>query len=73
MIFGNVTAVCPTVIVVVESFYVFGVYGFSGGEMAPTWSLLLSSSGVVVCVAWITIFSVIASVPTVAVDFLFPL
>ena len=37
MIIGNFSAVCPTVIIFVESFYVFGVYELSGGEMAPPW------------------------------------
>ena len=37
MIVGHVTAVCPTVIFVVESFYVFGIYGLSGGDMGPPW------------------------------------
>ena len=69
MVVGNVAAVCPTVIIVVESFYVFGVYEFSGGEMAPPWSLFLSSAGVAVCVAWIPTVSVVASVPTVVVAF----
>ena len=69
MIVGNVAAVCPTVIIVVERFYVFGVYELSGDKMAPKWSLLLSSAGVDVCVAWIPTVSVVASVPAVAVAF----
>ena len=67
MLVGNVTSVCPTVVVVVEGFDVLGIYGFSGGDMAPPWSLLLSSAGVVVSVAWITIVSVVASNPAIAV------
>ena len=70
MIVGNVTAVCPTVIVVVEGLDVLGVYGFSGGDMAPPWSLFLSSAGVVLSVAWIPIVSVVASVLVVAFFYL---
>ena len=67
MLVVNVTAVCPTVVVVVKGFDVLGTYGFSGDDLAPLWSLLLSSAGVVVSVARIPIVSVVASVPTVAV------
>ena len=69
MVVGNVAAVCPTVIIVVESFYLFGDYEISGGEMAPPWLLLLFSAGVAVCVAWIPTISVVASVPSVALAF----
>ena len=67
MIVGKVTAVCPAVVVIVEGFDVLGIDGFSGGEMAPLWSLLLSSAKVFVSVAWIPIVAVVASVPAVAV------
>ena len=52
-----------------ESFYVFGVNELSGGEMPPPWSLLFSSAGVVVRIAWIPSVSVVASVAAVAVSF----
>ena len=65
MVVGNIAAVCPTVIIVVESFYVFGVYGLSGSYMAPPWLLLLSSVKVVVCVAWIPTVSVVVSVDSI--------
>ena len=67
MLVGNVTDVFPTVVVSVEVFDVLGIYGLSGGEMAPPWSLFLSSAGGVVSVAWIPIVSVVASVTSVAV------
>ena len=69
MIVGNVPSVCPTVIIIVENFYVFRVNELSGGEMMPPWSLLLSSTGVDVCITWISTISVVASVATVAVSF----
>ena len=69
VIIGNVASMCPTVIIIVESFYVFGVDELSGGEMPPPWSLLLSSAGVVVCIAWIQTVSVVASVSAVAFSF----
>ena len=53
MIVGNVASVCPKVIIIVESFYVFGIYEFSGGEVTPPWSLFLSSAGVDACISWI--------------------
>ena len=68
-IVGNVAYVCPKVIIIVESFYVFGVDELSSGEMPPPWSLLLSSAGVAVCIAWIPTVSVVASVAAVAVSF----
>ena len=37
VIIGNVASVCPTVIIIVERFYVFGVDEFSGGEMPHPW------------------------------------
>ena len=37
--------------------------------MNPPWSLLLSSAGVAVCIAWIPTVSVVASVAAVAVSF----
>ena len=69
VIVGNVASVCPTVIVIVETFYVFGVDELSSGEMLPPWSLLLSSAGVAVCIACIPTVSIVASVATVAVSF----
>ena len=67
MLVGNVTAVFPAVVVVVQGFDVLGIYELSGGEMAHPWSLLLSSAGVVVSVAWIPIVAAVASVPAIAV------
>ena len=67
MLVVNVTAVFPTVVVVVEGFDVLGIYGLSGDKMAPPQLLLLSSAGVVVSVAWIPIVSVVTSVPAAAV------
>ena len=69
VIVGNVASVCQTVIIIAEIFYVFGVDELSGGEMPPPWSLLLSSAGVAVCIAWIPTVSVVASVAAVAVSF----
>ena len=69
VIVGNVVCVCPTVIIIVEIFYVFGVYELSSGEMTPPWYLLFSSAGVALCIAWIPTVSVVASVATVAVSF----
>ena len=67
MLVGNVTAVCPEVVVVVQGFDVLGNDELYGGEMAHPWSLLLSSAGVFVFVAWIPIFAAVPSVPAVTV------
>ena len=69
VIVGNVASVCPTVIIIVERFYVFGVGELSGGEMPPPWLLFLSFTSVAVCIAWIQTVSVVASVAAVAVSF----
>ena len=37
VIIGNVASVCPTVIIIVERFYVLRVDELSGGEMPPPW------------------------------------
>ena len=71
VIIGNVASVCPTVIIIVESFYGFGFYELSGGEMTPPWLLLFSSAGVSVYIAWVPTVSVVASVDSVAVSFSF--
>ena len=70
MIVGNVASLCPTVIIIVESFYVFGFNELSSGEMPPPWSLFLSSAGVAVFIAWVPTVSVVASVSALAVSFL---
>ena len=59
VIVGNVASVCSTVIIIVESFYVLWVDELSGGDMPPPWSLLLSSAGVAVYIAWIPTVSVV--------------
>ena len=69
VIVGNVASVCPTVIIIVERFYVFGVNELSGGDMPPPWLLLLSSAGVVYCISWVSTVSVFASVAAVAFSF----
>ena len=62
VIVGNVASVCPTVIIIVGSFYIFGVDELSCVEMLSPWLLLLSSAGVAVCISWIPTVSVVASV-----------
>ena len=69
MIVGNVASVCLTVIIIVESFYIFGFYKFSGGKVMPPWSLLLSSAVVAVFIDWNPTVSVVASVAAFAVSF----
>ena len=69
MIVGNFASVCPTVIIIVENFHVFGVYELDGGDMKPQCLLLLSSVGVAFCISWIPTVSVVSSAAAVAVSF----